>query len=109
MQVPARGTRWEALRDGVSSTGVAAISLLRGLSLFLSGRPGTLLRVLCIAAFDTLHVLRLGKRLPRHDLKTLAVLLDCGACANEAFDHKAGHRLERRVTLQRLEEAGTGL
>ena len=59
-------------------------------------------------AFDTLHVLRRGKRLPMPELKMLAALLDFGACANAAFDHKAGCRHERRVTLQLLEEAGIG-
>ena len=90
MHIPARGPRRQASLVGISSTLIATISLARGLSLLLSGRPRTLLRVLCIAAFDTLQVLRRGKRLPTPRLKTLAALLDFAACANAAFDHKAG-------------------
>jgi hypothetical protein len=108
MQVPAHGTRWKALHDGITSTLMAVISLVRGLSLLLSGRPRTPLRVLCIVAFDTLYVLSHGRRLPTRNLKMLAALLDFGACANAAFDHKKDCRQEHRVTLQLLEEAGIG-
>jgi hypothetical protein len=108
MHIPARGPRRPAILVGISSTLIATISLARGLSLLLSGRPRTLLRVLCIAAFDTLQVLRRGKRLPTPRLKTLPVLLDFAACANAAFDHKAGRRDERRATLRLLEDAGIG-
>ncbi len=38
----------------------------------------------------------------------LAALLDLGGCANAAFDNKDCCRLERRRTLQLLEEAGLG-
>ncbi len=82
--------------------------MLRGLALLLSGRPRTPLRVLCIVAFDTLAVLRHGKRLSPPELKMLAALLDFGACANAAFDHKRECRQERRVTRGLLEEAGIG-
>ena len=108
MLVPTRVTRWTALHDGISSSLIAVVSVVRGLFLLLSGRPRTPLRVLCIAAFDTLHVLRNGKRLSMPELKTLAVLLDFGACANAVFDRKEGCRSERRVTLQLLVEAGIG-
>jgi hypothetical protein len=109
MHVPDHGTRWKVLHDGFSSILIAVISMVRGLLLLLSGRPRTPLRVLCIAAFDTLHWLRNGKRLSMLELKTLAALLDFGACANAAFDHKQACRYERRVTLRLLEEAGIGL
>ena len=110
MLVPAHGTRWKALHDDISSTLIAVICMVRGLFLFLlSGRPRTPLRVLCIVAFDTLHWLRNGKRLSKFELKKLAALLDFGACANAAFDHKKVCQNERRVTLQLLEEADIGL
>jgi len=97
-----------ALLVGLSSTLTAAVSVARGLSLLLSGRPRTPLRVLCITAFDTLHVLRHGKRLPTSRLKLLAALLDFAACTNAVFDHKAGCRDERRATRRLLDEAGIG-
>jgi hypothetical protein len=107
--VPAGGARWKAIRAGTSSTRIAAVSIVRGLSLLLSGRPRTPLRALCIAAFDSIHTIRHGKRMPTPQLKTLATLLDFGAYANAAFDHKADCRVQRRVTLQLLEEAEIGL
>lgn len=106
MHVLTHGTRWKALLDGISSTLIAVISMVRGLSLCLSGRPRTPLRVMCIVAFDTLHVLSHKRRLSALKLKMLAALLDFGAYANAAFDHKKGSRHERRVTRQLLEEAG---
>jgi hypothetical protein len=108
MQLPANRPRWRALHDGISSTLSAVVSMLRGLSLLVSGRPGTLLRILCIVAFDTLYVLRRGQRLPMGRLRLLAALLDFGACANAAFDHKGERRHEHRVTLRLLEEGGIG-
>ncbi len=85
---------------------IAVISFVRGLPLFVSARPKTPLRVLCIMAFDTLHMLRHAKRLPRGKLRMLATLLDFGACANAAFDHKHCCQNECRRTLQLLQEAG---
>jgi hypothetical protein len=99
--VPPRGARWAAIRHGVSSTLVAAISTVRGLSLLASGSPGTPLRALCVAAFDTVHAIR-GRRLSRPQLNVLAALLDLGASA------KASRRDGRRVTRRMLEEAGIG-
>lgn len=106
--VPTPGTWWKAIRDGVSSTRTATVSTVRGLLLLTSGRTRTPLRALCVAAFDTLHTIRHGTRLPTAELKVLATLLDFGAVANAGFDHKADRRRERRVTLQLLEEAGLG-
>jgi hypothetical protein len=108
MRVPAKGPRWRALHSGISSTLIAFISVLRGLSLLLSGRPRTPLRILCIVAFDTLHALRNGKRLPMRQLRLLAALLDFGACANAALDRKVRRWHEYHVTLQLLEDAGIG-
>ena len=59
MYVPARGPRWEAVRHEIWTILVAGVSIVRGLFLLLSGRPGTPLRALCVAAFDALHMLRL--------------------------------------------------
>ena len=87
---------------------IAVRCLVRGLSLLVSARPRTPLRVLCILAFDTLHMLRHGKPLPMPRVRTLAALLDLGACANAAFDNKACCRHERRRALQLIEEAGIG-
>jgi hypothetical protein len=100
--------RWRALHDGIASTLIALVSMVRGLSLLLSGRPRTPLRILCIVAFDTLHTLRCGKWLPMRRLRLLAALLDFGACANATLDRKVKRRHEHQVTLQLLEDAGIG-
>jgi hypothetical protein len=59
-------------------------------------------------AFDTIHRLRNAKPLPMLKCRMLAALLDFGACANAAFDHKSFWRDEYRRTLQLLEDAGIG-
>lgn len=87
---------------------IAATSLLRALPLFIAARPKSPLRVLCIVAFDTLHVLRTSKRLPVQRIRMLAALLDFGASANAAFDRKKFCPDEFRCTHQLLEEAGIG-
>jgi hypothetical protein len=111
LHIPAQAQRWKAQRwktlyDGTASLLIAFVSFVRGLPLFVSARPKTPLRVLCIMAFDTLHRLREGKRLPTPKRQLLAVLLDFGACANAALDHKQYCRQEWRRTRQLLEEAG---
>ena len=98
--------RWKALYARIWSILIAVRSILRGLPLFVSARPKTPLRVLCIMAFDMLHMLRNAKPLPTPKVRMLAALLDFGACANAAFDHKDFCRHEFRKTLQLLEEAG---
>src|SRR4051794_30908034 len=98
--------RWNALFAGISSSLMAVKSLVRGLPLFMSARPETPLRVLCIMAFDTLHRLRHAKPLPKQKLRILAAFLDFAACANAAFDNKDCCRHDWRLTLQLLEEAG---
>jgi hypothetical protein len=80
--------------------------LVRGLPLFVSARPKTPLRVLCIMAFDTLHVLRRGRPLPQLKRQALAALLDFGACANAAVDHKAFCQHDCRTAFAVLNEAG---
>ena len=68
-------------RGRISSVLSSVICVLRGLPLFFSRRPGTPLRVLCVMAFDTLHLIRKSKRLSDHEVQILAVLLEFGACA----------------------------
>lgn len=101
--------RRNTLHAGISSSVIAVRSLVRGLSLLFAARPKTPLRVLCIMAFDTLWRVRSGKPLPRQKLRTVAALLDFGACANAAFDHKKYCDKEYRETWRLLEEAGIGV
>ena len=85
---------------------VSVTCFLRRLPLFFSSTPRTPLRVLCVVAFDTIHVLRNSKPLPRHRCSVLAALLDFGACANAALDSKTYCPKEYQATRQRLENAG---
>ena len=98
--------RRTARRGRISSILVSVTSLLRGLPLFISARPRSPLRVLCIMAFDTLHTFRNSKRLPTSELRLLAVCLDFEACANAELDSKDFCRNEFRTTLRLLEDAG---
>ena len=83
--------------------------LLRGLPLFFCAAPKTPLRVLCIIALDTLHVLRNSQPLPRKRIRELATFLDFQACTNAAWDHKDLCEAEYQAIRQRLEKAGLGL
>jgi hypothetical protein len=83
--------------------------LLRGLPLFFRSAPRTPLRVLCIIALDTLHVLRNSYALPRQRISELATLLDFQACTNAAWDNKYLCGAEYQAIRQRLESAGLGL
>ena len=82
--------------------------LLRGLPLFFRAAPKTPLRVLCIIALDTLHVLRHSQPLPRKRISELATFLDFQACTNAAWDHKDLCEAEYQAIRQRLEKAGLG-
>jgi len=104
MTFQAMRERRNALDARIASILIALRSVVRGLPLFASARPKTPLRVLCIMAFDTLHMLRSAKPLPTAKRRMLAALLDFGACANAAFDHKECRRRECRNTLQLLEK-----
>lgn len=110
MHLPANsGSNRSTTKPGrILSLLIAATSLLRGLPLFFAARPRTPLRVLCIMAFDTLHKLRTSRRLPTHGVRTLATLLDFGACANVAFDGKKFYPREFHRTRQLLKESGCG-
>lgn len=98
--------QWQALRAGISSSVVAARSLIRGLALLVSVRPRTPLRVLCIMAFDTLYRMRHAEPLPFTRVRILAALLDFGACTNAAFDQKKFCPHEWSEALQQLNAAG---
>jgi hypothetical protein len=90
----------------IQSSLIALRSILRNTPLFLAARPKTPLRVLCIMAFDMLHRLRYAKPMPPARRRTLAILLDFGACANAVFDNKPFCPRERRRTLRLLRNAG---
>jgi hypothetical protein len=81
---------------------IATISFVRGLPLFVSSRPRSPLGVLCLMAFDTVAVFRDSRRLSSHTLKTLASLLDFGACVNDFFDGNEFSRREYRATRRLL-------
>lgn len=81
---------------------------LRGFPLFLAGTPGTPLRVLCIMAFDTLHVYLKASPMPRHTRRVLAAFLDFGACENAVIDGKQYSRFEYEANEQLLQNSGSG-
>ena len=81
---------------------VAMACLLRGLPLFFRAAPRTPLRVLCIIALDTVHVLRNAHRLPRTQCRQLATFLDFQACTNAVWDGKDLCAAEYRALRQRL-------
>jgi hypothetical protein len=93
-------------RSRISSTLISIRSVRRCLPLFVSTRPRTPLRVLCVMAFDALHQLRYSKPLPVATQRVLAALLDFGACTNAIFDEKPYRRKELELTRQILDEAG---
>jgi hypothetical protein len=88
---------------------VSIACLLRGLPLFFCAAPKTPLRVLCLIALDTLHVLRYSQFLPRKRMRELAALLDFQAYTNAAWDQKPLCEVEHQAIRQRLEKAGLGL
>jgi hypothetical protein len=94
------GPLWAAL--------VAITRLLRGLPLFVCGVPATPLRVLCIIALDTIHVLRYAQPLSRRRRQELGTFLDFQACTNAVWDRKQVCTVEYQALRQRLENAGHG-
>lgn len=84
---------------------IALISFFRGLPLFFASRPRTPLRVLCLMAFDTVHVLRTSRRLSAKQQQELAVLLDFGACANDYYDRKPFSYREYRAARRLLKQS----
>jgi hypothetical protein len=66
------------------------------------------LRVLCVIALDTIHMLRYARPLPRHRQRELAAFLDFQACTNAVWDRKPLRAAEYQALRQRLERAGLG-
>ena len=97
------------IRPGPVRAGVASITcLLRSLPLFFCATPQTPLRVLCIVALDTIHVIRHSQPLSRHERKQLATFLDFQAWTNAAWDRKPLCVSEYQALQHRLETAGLG-
>lgn len=86
-------------------------SLWLGTAIYMSGRSGTLLRVLCIAAYDVLHNARHGRPLDAQSRLALAALLELGAGANRLLDGKAATRdpqlaMKLRAVMRELRSRG---
>ncbi len=97
-------------RPGLLRTGLVSITcLLRGLPLFCGATPATPLRVLCIVALDTIHVLRYSQPLSRLRRQELGAFLDFQACTNALWDRKHLCAAEYLALRHRLEEAGLGI
>ena len=97
-------------RPGPLRAGLVSITcLLRGLPLFFCAAPATPLRVLCIVALDTIHVLRYSQPLSRQRRKELGTFLDFQACTNAVWDRKQLCAAEYQALRQRLEKAGLGV
>ena len=96
----------QSLQGQIWASSVAVACLLRGLPLFFAATPKTPLRVLCLIAFDTLHVLRTSQPLPRHRVQVLAKVLDLGACTNAALDRKRFCPEEHQAAWRWITNAG---
>ena len=96
--------RLTAIEQGL----VSITCLLRGLPLFFGATPATPLRVLCIVALDTIHVLRYSQPLSRQRRKALGTFLDFQAGTNALWDRKPLCAAEYQALRQRLEQAGLG-
>lgn len=96
------------MREVIRASVVSAACFLRSSPLFFAAQPRTPLRVLGLVAFDTLHVLRHSRPLPRRRIRDLAAFLDLQGCANAAWDRKDLCDGEFRATRERLENAGLG-
>jgi hypothetical protein len=96
-----------AARSGRLRAGLVSITcLLRNLPLFFCAVPATPLRVLCIVALDTIHVLRYSRPLSRQRRSDLATFLDFQACTNAAWDRKPLCAAEYQALQRRLASAG---
>jgi hypothetical protein len=67
------------------------------------------LRVLCIAALETIHVRRRSKAFTRRRREELAILLDFQACMNAAWDDKPYRTSEWQALRGRLEACGLAM
>jgi hypothetical protein len=97
------------LRGAVRSILLALYCSLRSTPFFFSSTPKTPLRVLCVIAFDTHHLIQELKPLTRERIRLLATCLDLAADQNAVLDRKTFNRVKSRSNLERLEEAGFGL
>lgn len=93
---------WDAFTVGVT----AVISLCRVVPFLWRERPATPLRILCMAAFDTVSMLRHCRRIRPDRLQDLAVLLDHAACLNRFYDEKGFSQQEYLATKKQLASAG---
>ena len=110
LRVTATEQRDPRARPGSLRAGLVSITcLLRGLPLFFCAAPATPLRVLCIVALDTIHVLRYSQPLSRQRRKELGTFLDFQACTNAMWDRKQLCAAEYQALRQRLEKAGLGV
>ena len=85
---------------------LASVSIARSIPLLLSRRPRTPLRVLCIAAFDTIRCVKYRKKLSSHQTSSIAALLDLGALANDLWDDSRLQVTEFRHAFEELENLG---
>jgi hypothetical protein len=104
-----RTRRHSAPHGPLRASLVSLACLLRGLPLFFCAAPKTPLRVLCLVALDTIHVLRHVQPLSRKRISELATFLDFQACTNAAWDHKDLCQAEYQAIRLRLEKAGLRL
>lgn len=88
------------------ATFVSIACLFRSLSLFLFSSPRTPLRILCVAALDTIHVLRESAPLSREVRQDVASLLDFQAVTNAIWDRKPFRADEYEALRQRLDARG---
>jgi hypothetical protein len=82
--------RASALIEALTLIPVAVRSFWCGATIYMSGRAGTPLRGLCIAAFDFLHRNRHAAPLDPQSREALAALIALGALANRLLDGKVG-------------------
>lgn len=94
-------------RPGRLRAGLVSIAcFLRNLPFFFRAVPATPLRVLCVVALDTIHVLRYSRPLSRQRRSDLAAFLDFQACTNAMWDRKPLCAAEYLALRQRVENAG---
>jgi hypothetical protein len=87
---------------------IAASCFLRRFSLFFRKAPQTPLRVLCIMAFDTLHVLTKSNPMSTFKVSLLASILDFAAAVNSDLDCKAFDSDAYRANRSQIDSAGFG-
>jgi hypothetical protein len=98
-----------AVRPGrIRASLVSLACFLRRSPLFFCATPKTPLRVLCLIALDTIHVLRNARPLARSRCKQLSAFLDFQACTNAVWDGKDLCASEYRALRKGLESVGLG-